>query len=188
MGGSHGPRIGVVARPAPQTERQRTKSSQAPETRSPAEPSPGTAPIDQPLLTGRIFQLAALYRHAMGRRLKEEQWLADVGFRPPCIGAIMTIAGHQPLSQRELSGQLRVDPSDLVNVIDILERAGFVSRERDPHDRRRYLLRLTDDGGLAVRRLRAMLEEVDDEVLHPLTPAQRLTFRRLLDGVVAHHL
>jgi DNA-binding MarR family transcriptional regulator len=174
-----------VARSAPSTESPHTGDGPPPD-----DPADGfvvvrVAPADHPL-SGRIFQLSTLYRQAMGRRLRQEKWLADVGFRPPCIGAIMTVAAHQPLSQRELSDTLGVDPSDLVNVIDILERAGFVSRRRDPRDRRRHLLSLTPDGGTAVRRLGAMLQEVDDEVLRPLTGEQRQQLRRLLDGVVAH--
>jgi MarR family transcriptional regulator, lower aerobic nicotinate degradation pathway regulator len=139
-------------------------------------------------MTGLLFRIARLYRDAMGERLKSEKWLVQVGFRPPCIGALMSISAHQPLSQRDLSDHLGVDPSDLVKVIDILERAGFVHRQRDPRDRRRYLLTLSPQGWSATRRLGAMLAELDDEVLEALTAAQRHMLRRLLEGVVAHHL
>jgi DNA-binding MarR family transcriptional regulator len=139
-------------------------------------------------LTGLLFRVSHLYRQAMAEKLKDEQWLADVGFRPPCIGAMMAIAAHQPLSQRELSTKLGVDPSDLVNVIDIIERAGFVSRQRDPRDRRRHLLSMTPDGWSATRRLAALLQAVDDTVLSPLSPGQREMLRRLLEGVVTHHV
>lgn len=159
-------------------------SRQTEETRAPDD----AVDDDHPHLTGLVFQVGQVYRQAMGKRLKQERWLADVGFRPPCIGAIMTVARHQPLSQREVSSKLGVDPSDLVNVIDILERAGFVSRQRDPADRRRHLLTLTPEGESAVRRLRALLDEVDDEVLSPLSAGQRHLLHRLLQGVAAHHL
>ena len=82
----------------------------------------------------------------MSERLAGEEWLEGKGFRPPCIGALQTIAAHQPLSQRELSERLGLDPSDTVAVVDILESAGYVSRDRDPSDRRRHALTLSADG------------------------------------------
>jgi DNA-binding MarR family transcriptional regulator len=141
-----------------------------------------------PPLTGLLYQVARLYRQAMGERLKNEQWLVDVGFRPPCIGALMTLSRNQPMSQRELSSQMGVDPSDLVTVMDILERAGFVLRERDPNDRRRHLLTVTRSGQVAVRRLDELLQDIDDELLSPLSAHQRHMLRRLLGGVVAYHI
>lgn len=135
-----------------------------------------------------VSQVAALYRQAVAGRLKNEQWLVDAGFRPPCIGAIMKIAARQPLSQRELSGQLGVDPSDIVAVIDILEQAGFVSRRRDPNDRRRQALTLTTEGKRAVERIGKLLHGIDDEVLGDMSAHDRHVLHRLLDGVVAHHL
>jgi DNA-binding MarR family transcriptional regulator len=150
--------------------------------------TPTVSDTADPPLPGVLYQVSRLYRQAIGERLKNEQWLVDVGFRPPCISAIMTIARHQPLSQRELSSHMGVDPSDLVNVMDILERAGFVLRERDPDDRRRHLLTVTRSGRRAVERLGTLLQEIDDDVLSPLSAHQRHVLRRLLDGVVAHHL
>ena len=55
-----------------------------------------------------------------------------------------------PISQQALGRALRIHASNLVALIDELEADGSVIRRRDPDDRRRYLLELTDDG---VRRL-----------------------------------
>jgi DNA-binding MarR family transcriptional regulator len=143
--------------------------------------------IERPL-SALLLQTASLYRQAIARRIKSEPWLVDAGFRPACVGALLTVGSLQPLSQRELSSQLGIDPSDLVAVIDILERAGFVARRRDPADRRRQVLSLTSAGDGAVGRLRILLKDVDDEVLEPLPSRDRDHLRGLLDGVVAHHL
>lgn len=135
-----------------------------------------------------LGQVSRRYRQAMTERLRNQQWLVDVGFRPPCIGALMVIAARQPLSQRELSDHLWVDPSDLVAVIDILERADFVSRRRDPNDRRRQSLTITAGGRKAAARLERLLHGIDDEVLGPLEAHDRHVLRRILEGVVSFHI
>jgi DNA-binding MarR family transcriptional regulator len=77
------------------------------------------------------------------------------------------------VSQQELSEQLRIDRSVMVGCIDGLEAAGFVRRERNPHDRRAYAV-VPTDAGLAA------LEDVDrgmaarlDLVFGPLSPSER---------------
>lgn len=60
--------------------------------------------------------------------------------------------GGQTLS--ELSKKFFLDPSTLVPTMHGLERKGFVVRERDPNDRRRWQISLTAAG-------RALLDEFD---------------------------
>jgi DNA-binding MarR family transcriptional regulator len=143
--------------------------------------------VSQRPLAVLLARTASLHRHVLGRRMQDEQWAVEAGFRPPCIGALTTIAGDQPLSQRQLSEHLGVDPSDIVGVVDILERAGYVSRQRDPADRRRQALTLTPAGERAVRRLHQVLAEVDEEIFGPVPAGDRAALRRVLEGVVARH-
>jgi DNA-binding MarR family transcriptional regulator len=156
-------------------------------TTSPPETRPEAQPVIERPLGSLMGKVAALYRQAVAERLKNERWLRDAGFRPPCLGALYTIAARQPLSQRELSKELWLDPSDLVAVLDILENAGFVSRRRDPNDRRRHQLTLTPQGKKAAKRLADLLDGIDDEVLGPMPERDRHLLRRLLDGVVTYH-
>lgn len=68
---------------------------------------------------------------------------------------ILHILGHkagQTLS--ELSRKFYVDPSTLVPTVHALERKGFVVRERDLDDRRRWRISLTEAGI-------ALMEEID---------------------------
>jgi DNA-binding MarR family transcriptional regulator len=157
-------------------------------------PDPGALPTDaagavyRRHMTGLLFIVAKTFRQAVGERVRNESWLVQVGFRPPCIGALMTLASGDPVSQRELATLMGIDPSDLVGVVDILEAAGFVSRERDPADRRRRLLAVTADGRKAVRRLHDLMAEVDDEVMRPLDDDQRQQLHTLLAEIVAHRI
>lgn len=139
---------------------------------------------DLPILAHR---LANLTRRAMGERMVLERWAIDAGFRPGCIGVLQVVAATEPVSQREVSERLLLDPSDLVSLVDILERAGLVERRRDPGDRRRYALEITPAGRRAAARLREVAREAQEQVLAPLDGAEREALARLLGRVVAHH-
>jgi DNA-binding MarR family transcriptional regulator len=51
-----------------------------------------------------------------------------------------------PLRIGELAVLLGIDNSTLTPQIQRLERAGFIAREPDPHDRRAAVLRVTEEG------------------------------------------
>jgi DNA-binding MarR family transcriptional regulator len=139
-------------------------------------------------LAGALHRLAALARRHTQERLYAEPWVGDLGFRPPCIGVMECIARLQPVSQKAVSERLGVDPSDLVGVVDILERAGFVERRRDPHDRRRHSLVLTAAGRRARRRLEGVVDDVAAATLAPLDADEQARFRTYLGRILAHQL
>jgi MarR family transcriptional regulator, lower aerobic nicotinate degradation pathway regulator len=139
-------------------------------------------------LTNSLTALAGHTRRLMARRLAKEQWVVEAGFRPPAFGILMWVEQLQPVSQKEISDRLGTDPSDLVTVFDMLERAGFVSRGRDPKDRRRYALTLTPAGEEQLRRFRLVAAQVQDELLAPLDPDERAMFQHFLERVLEHQL
>ena len=119
--------------------------------------------------------------------MAHETWAHEAGFRPGCIGVLHVVAAREPVSQREVSDALLLDPSDVVTLVDILERAGLVERKRDPADRRRYALEVTTAGQLAVVRLREINREANQELLAPLDAGERAQLAALLARVVGHH-
>jgi DNA-binding MarR family transcriptional regulator len=143
--------------------------------------------MPEPDVATLTHRLAALTRRAIGERMAEESWAQDAGFRPGCIGVLRVVAAREPVSQREVSEALLLDPSDLVTLIDILERAGLVERRRDPADRRRYALEVTPRGQLAVVRLREINREANEELLAPLDEHERAQLAELIGRVVEHH-
>ena len=135
----------------------------------------------------RSHRLAAITRRAVGERMAHESWAHQAGFRPGCIGVLRVVAAREPVSQREVSEALLLDPSDLVTLVDILEAAGLVERRRDPADRRRYALEVTPRGQLAVVRLREINRETNEELLAPLDEHERAQLAELIGRVVRHH-
>jgi DNA-binding MarR family transcriptional regulator len=58
----------------------------------------------------------------------------------------MLAHAEQPLRMRDLSEMTGVAARTTTSIVDGLERDGLAERVRHPHDRRAFLLRLTDKG------------------------------------------
>ncbi len=129
--------------------------------------------------------LAREMRRQIHEAMAEEEWAVESGFRPPCLGALHVISRHQPVSQREISDHLGLDASDLVGVLDVLEGAGMVERQRDPNDRRRHAVVLTELGETAARRFAAVRARVAERALADLAPGERRQLVELLNRATA---
>jgi DNA-binding MarR family transcriptional regulator len=112
--------------------------------------------------------------------------LAAEGYRKPHFTVLVALDELGTASQAVLGRRLSIDRSDMVAVINELERDGLVARDRDEHDRRRNLVRLTAAGTRVLKRLDARVEEAQDALLAPLSAAERRELRRLLTLVVEH--
>ncbi|MEU6536988.1 MarR family transcriptional regulator [Streptomyces sp. NPDC047000] len=97
----------------------------------------------------------------------------------------MLARAREPLRMRDLSEMTGVAPRTATSIVDSLERDGLVERVRHPHDRRAFLLRLTDDGVRCHREA----EEVDRVALAEATGGldaeDRERFRELLGRIRA---
>ena len=91
------------------------------------------------------------------------------------------LAEDGPASQRELGARLRKDPADMVRLLDAAEAGGLVRRTPDPFDRRRRVISLTDDGEAGLRAAMEVAHEIQEELLAPLSAAERRTLHELLE-------
>jgi DNA-binding MarR family transcriptional regulator len=76
--------------------------------------------------------------------------LEPLGLTHPQYLVMLALWEHGPLSVKELSGLLRLDPGTLSPLLKRLEVADLLRRERDPKDQRNLALALTEKG-LALR-------------------------------------
>lgn len=83
------------------------------------------------------------------------------------------------ISQQVIADALEIDRSEVVRMIDAFETDGLVTRTRDPRDRRRYRLAITEKGRRRTRATQAELEAATDHVLRRLDPAERETLAAL---------
>ena len=81
-----------------------------------------------------------------------------------------------PSSQADLGRDTGIDRSDVTAVLAELEARGLVKREVDPDHRRRKIVSITRPGSATLRRLDGMLDDVQQELLAPLSATQQKQF------------
>ena len=90
------------------------------------------------------------------------------------------VAERGPVPQHDLADVFCMDANNLVLLLNELELADFVRRQRDPDDRRRHLVEITDSGRAARARAEAARVAIVDDVLGALYSDDRDTLRALL--------
>jgi DNA-binding MarR family transcriptional regulator len=89
-----------------------------------------------------------------------------------------------PASQANLGRSTSVDRSDVVTVLSELERRGLIQRTVDPSNRRRNIVSITSAGSRQLRALDNVIDEVQEQVLAPLSPNERRQLTKLLRKLV----
>jgi DNA-binding MarR family transcriptional regulator len=125
--------------------------------------------------------LAREMRRQMTVLFADEAWMHELGFRPPCVGVLRAVAELGPISQRQISDEVGLDPSDVVGAVDILERGGLVERHRDPDDRRRHAVQATAEGRRRSDRLRDLMIEAEARALAGLDADEQEQLVTLLE-------
>ncbi|MFI6831640.1 MarR family winged helix-turn-helix transcriptional regulator [Kribbella sp. NPDC050241] len=110
--------------------------------------------------------------------------LAEQSLRLPHFAVLAGLLDLGPSAQHELADRLRLNRSHLVGYLDDLERGGYVTRERDPGDRRRQQVRLAKSGTTLATELVQIAKESEARHLAVLTASERRTLTELLRRVV----
>jgi DNA-binding MarR family transcriptional regulator len=103
-----------------------------------------------------------------------------IGIRLKQFIALDYLARQGGSSQQQLGQTLMLDPNNCVILLNDLEEFGYVERRRDPTDRRRHLVEMTDAGRRALEHAEEKLETLEDQVLPNLDPGERAKLRDLL--------
>ncbi|WIX98905.1 MarR family transcriptional regulator [Amycolatopsis mongoliensis] len=129
------------------------------------------------LLRWPTYVMGQLHRTGVGRI---DEALAGTGLALRDYYVLVCVGEFGPLAQQRVADRLGLDRSDLVKVLDRLEAAGWVLRERDTEDRRRHVLTLTEAGRTAVAQVEEVSAAVTGELLSELSPREQETLHRLL--------
>jgi DNA-binding MarR family transcriptional regulator len=110
-------------------------------------------------------------------RRSDEQLL---GMHLRHLVALAYVRDHEGCPQQDLADAFCMDANNVVLLLNELEELGYVTRLRDPEDRRRHVVELTSAGRAALERTARAQGQIEDEVLQALDPAERKTLRQLL--------
>src|SRR3954464_1505799 len=90
-----------------------------------------------------------------------------------------------PASQADLGRGTGIDRSDVPAVLAELESRRLVERSPDPEHRRRKIVTITEAGVEQLHELDTVVDGVQEQVLKPLTVAQRRQFIALMTRLLA---
>ena len=90
-----------------------------------------------------------------------------------------------PASQADLGRRTGIDRSDVTGALSELESRRLVERSVDPEHRRRNIVTITAAGAEQLLELDGVIDGVQEQVLRPLTAAQRRQFAALMVKLLA---
>jgi DNA-binding MarR family transcriptional regulator len=145
---------------------------------------PGMATVeDAPLPSTTAFLLGTVGA-VVAQRFADR--IAPLDLKPKHVGLLAVLNSGQAASQLDIATALGVVPSLIVRLADHLEHAGAVERARDPGDRRRQTLRLTDRGHALLAECVDITRSLEAEILAGLRATDRAALRSALRRVAGN--
>lgn len=148
-----------------------------------------TADVSESFVPGlryrsRAHQLWALVVESFGEwEARMNEAAAAAGLSPVSAWALVQLDPEHPISQKELAGRLRCNPSTVVDPTDRLEQSGFVIRQPHPADRRVNVLVVTPRGRQVRDELIGRLFE-PPEAFRQLPACEQTRFRDVMLAAV----
>jgi DNA-binding MarR family transcriptional regulator len=105
--------------------------------------------------------------------------------RPRHLIALKVLGDYGAMTQHALGEALSLDPSNVVGLLNELEERGLITRRRDPADRRRHIVSLSDQGENELALSDCQFRAIEDDLLRALTPEERATLYDLLVRAVS---
>jgi MarR family transcriptional regulator, lower aerobic nicotinate degradation pathway regulator len=147
----------------------------------PESDSSAERPPFPPALMERVGFLLAMARG--GAEAICMSALAPIDLHVKQFGLLTVLATEGPRSQQELAAWTRMDRTSMVALVDSLEERDLVRRERNPDDRRAYLLQLTPEGRRTQARALKLMHGAEQQLLGALSERERAELVKLLTKV-----
>lgn len=98
----------------------------------------------------------------------------------PQISVLVALARNPGVDQRTLGEAVSLDRSTAADIIERLMKRGFLERTRDPKDRRRNVLRLTQEGLDLLNTIGPRSEAMNEHLISVLPPEDQAALIQLL--------
>ncbi len=115
---------------------------------------------------------------SFSRQIREV--LAEHDLKPRQLRILDLLADRGPIGQRELAELMGIDHSVLVNLLNPLEAAKQVKRERDTVDRRRHMVTIAAAGRRRLAQADQAFRDAEDAFFAPLGAEEREQLHALL--------
>jgi MarR family transcriptional regulator for hemolysin len=119
--------------------------------------------------------------HDLARALNEELSSHGITLRQWEVLAMLSFCGEQ--AQSELADRLKIEAPTLVGVLDRMERDGWIVRTADPHDKRRKIIRATEQVEPVWNKMVECAKRVRGKAVAGLGTGELETLRALLARV-----
>lgn len=141
--------------------------------------------LKQPLVSLNHEALLSVVRTSSLMQKLSDRFFARFGLTDVQFNIMMILKDHSPdgLSQQELSEQLIVTKSNVVGLIDRLEKAGHVRRDSHPTDRRYNQIVLTPKGEKLEAKVEAEYFKEVDRMMNALGAAQKKTLITAMERI-----
>ena len=122
-------------------------------------------------LQARFFQCSHILHRRVGKRASRQR-------------VLKMLLADESLTQGELRKRLGIQAGSFSELAARMEKRGLIQREKDKEDRRRVVLRLTEQGRIAADQPN---EIGDEELFHALTAEERETLQGMLQKIIDAH-
>lgn len=124
-----------------------------------------------------VYRTALRMKSALQRAFKEQ----GVEITPEQWGVLRVLWEDEGLSQREIGDRLFKDKPNITRMLDVLESKKLIYRQ--PIDRRRYAIFLTDEGKKLQVELLPTVLAMQAKALRTLTASELTTLQNLLNRI-----
>ncbi|AQA04347.1 hypothetical protein BVC93_20120 [Mycobacterium sp. MS1601] len=134
-----------------------------------------------PILSPNWQLVGPLMEHLVRRmRAVSESEVERFGLRPRHVLTLTLLRDFGERPQSELATLLRIDPTNVVGLLNELEADGLIERRRSTQDRRRHTVVLTQAGTQRLTAIEGVLRDVERQVLGVLDDDEHTTLYNLL--------
>jgi DNA-binding MarR family transcriptional regulator len=141
--------------------------------------------LKQPLASVNHEALLGLVRTSGLMQKLSDRFFSRFGLTDVQFNILMILKEHlrEGLSQQELSEHLIVTKSNVVGLIDRLERGGYVTREAHPSDRRFNQIVLTRKGERLEAKIEKSYFKEVDKMMNVLSEAEKRSVIRAMERI-----
>jgi MarR family transcriptional regulator, transcriptional regulator for hemolysin len=117
------------------------------------------------------------------RRSAYDQFMKPLGVTRAQWWVLAYLSRHDGMMQTQLADVLEVGKASLGDVIESLERNGWVERRPDPTDKRAKRVYLAKPAQVLIKRMTTMEDDFNSQILAELDPAERAELYRSLQKI-----